>query len=79
VTLLLARINVGPEISKSRKCSVQMFFFFLTKNLAVYLIIATRHWDGPRALNNDVKKFKHARVHGGSSRDSLISTGKRGT
>jgi hypothetical protein len=29
---------VGPEISKSRKCSVQMFFF-LTKNLAVYSII----------------------------------------
>jgi hypothetical protein len=78
VTLLLVRVNVGPEISKSRKCSVQMFFF-LTKNLAVYSIIATRHCDGPRALNNDVKKFKQARVNGGSSRDSLISTGKCGT
>jgi hypothetical protein len=78
VTLLLARVNVGPEISKSRKCSVQMFFFFDEKSSCL-LIIATRHCDGPRALNNDVKKFKQARVNGGSSRDSLISTGKRGT
>jgi hypothetical protein len=33
----------------------------------------------PVALNNDVKKFEQARVNGGSSRDSLISTGKCGT
>jgi hypothetical protein len=36
VTLLLARVNVGPEISKSRKCSVQMFFFFDEKSSCLF-------------------------------------------